>query len=332
MRRTYLLAAGLLTTGGQIAQPLLSETPDHVPPTQPPEIAPKWDLSLPTPSLTRPIAENSALEFSALEFNQTPPLATLAMQATTELERVPTSTIAPSSNTQLYYQRLAALKAGQTYTRLASYSFQKVWQKNRSKPSYEQWKRLLAREADAIATGQGNNRLSILVGDSLSMWFPNQQLPEGQLWLNQGISGDTSRGILQRLGAFSRTRPDKIYLLAGINDLRRGESDATILHNLQQIMRRLRQQHPQSQILVQSILPTRLDAIPNQRIRRLNQQIAEIAQQEGVNFLNLHQLFADDGGSLRPELTTDGLHLDRRGYQLWQVALQRADQWIALNQ
>lgn len=227
----------------------------------------------------------------------------------------------PVSGTQLYYQRVAALEAGQIYTRLAADKFYSSWAKATQKPSYEQWKHLLEMEARAIARGQGLNRLAILVGDSLTMWFPQEELPAGTLWLNQGISGDNSSGILKRLSAFSQTQPDAIYVLAGINDLRGSATDEVILGNLHQIVRRLRQNHPKANVVIQSILPTRLAAIPNSRIRNLNQQIALMAQQEGASYLDLHSRFADAEGNLREDLTTDGLHLNPRGYAVWQSIL-----------
>lgn len=227
----------------------------------------------------------------------------------------------PTSGTQLYYQRVAALESGKIYTRLAANKFYPAWAKANQKPTYEQWKRLLEMEAKAIARGQGMNHLAILVGDSLTMWFPQAELPVGGLWLNQGISGDNSSGILKRLSAFSQTRPDVIYVLAGINDLRQGATDQVILGNLHQIVHRLQQEHPQAQVIVQSLLPTRLPTIPNSRIRSLNQQIALMAEQQGARYLNLHTRFTDAQGNLREDLTTDGLHLNPRGYEVWQSAL-----------
>jgi lysophospholipase L1-like esterase len=254
------------------------------------------------------------------------------------LPKLQSGVSSPTSGTQLYYQRLVALKAGKIYTRLPADSFQSLWTKETGKgelllqkPTHEQWIRLLAQEAKAIATGQGDNRLGILVGDSLSMWFPTEGLPGGQLWLNQGISGENSSQILNRLSAFSQTRPDTIYVMAGTNDLRQGVSDEVILNNLQQIVSRLRLNHPQAQVVVESILPMRLSAIPNQRIRNLNQQIAAIAQQQGAGYLNLNALFADSEGQMRPELTTDGIHLTRRGYELWQDAIHYAESVMAVN-
>ncbi|MDZ8188939.1 MAG: SGNH/GDSL hydrolase family protein [Nostoc sp. ChiSLP02] len=237
-----------------------------------------------------------------------------------------TTSFSLTSGNQLYYQRLAALKTGQIYTRGDRDNLQSLWESIKKRQlTYEDWKSLLALEARAIAQGQGTNHLSILVGDSLSMWFPREKLPAGKLWLNQGISGDTSAGVLKRLGAFSATRPDVIYIMAGINDLRKGDSDRAILSNYRRIVRRLRQNHPRSQIIVQSILPTRLPKISNSRIRQINTQLSQIAKQEGANYLNIYSWFTDMEGNMRPELTTDGLHLSQEGYDVWQSALEQIE-------
>ncbi|MEM6592845.1 MAG: GDSL-type esterase/lipase family protein [Cyanobacteria bacterium P01_H01_bin.119] len=227
----------------------------------------------------------------------------------------------PQSGSQLYQQRLAALRSGQQYTRLSPDSFYDHWQTAAQSPTYSQWRTLLTQEAQAMASGQGQNRLTVVLGDSISLWLPPESLPRDRFWLNQGISGDTTTGILQRLDAIAATRPDTIHLMAGINDLKNGASDATVLNNLQTIVQRLRQQHPQAQIIVHSILPTRLSNLPSDRIARLNQRLAAMSQAEGGQFLNLQTRFADPGGNLRPELTTDGLHLNPSGYRLWQIAL-----------
>jgi lysophospholipase L1-like esterase len=231
-----------------------------------------------------------------------------------------------TSGNQLYYQRLAALKTGQIYTRTDIDNFQGLGEsRGKQQLTYEDWKSLLALEAKAIAQGQGKNRLSILVGDSLSLWFPRQKLPTGKLWLNQGISGDTSGGMVTRLASFSQTRPDAIYIMAGINDLRKGISDETILRNHRRMMSSLRKNHPKAQIFVQSILPAHVSTISNSRIRHLNTRITQIAKQEGVNYLNIHHWFTDADGNLRSDLTTDGIHLSPDGYDIWRFALQQVE-------
>jgi lysophospholipase L1-like esterase len=226
----------------------------------------------------------------------------------------------PTSGKQLYEQRMIALRMGLIYTRIASDSFRNQWASTLTQPTQQQWISLLTREAQMMAAGQGNNRLTVILGDSHAMWFPVDKLSRDRFWLNQGMSGDTTAGVLKRISTFALTRPDTIHVMVGINDLRKGKTDKEILMNLQKIMQKLRQEHPDAQVYVHSILPTRLAAIPSQRVRWLNYNIAALTKQESVGYLNLQPAFADANGVLRKTLTTDGVHLNARGYQLWQAA------------
>lgn len=233
------------------------------------------------------------------------------------------STPRPRSGSQLYQQRIAALRSGRTYTRLSADSFHTNWVNATEQPTYEQWVSLLRSESQAIARGRGTNRLSVLVGDSISQWYPSEWLPTDRFWLNQGISGDTTAGVLQRLDAFAQVQPDTIHLMVGINDLRRGATDAEILGNTRRIIHQLRQTHPQALILVYSILPTRLPALATSRIQGINEALRAIASQQNATYRDLQAYFTDPSGILRADLTTDGLHLSRQGYAVWQWAMQR---------
>jgi len=202
----------------------------------------------------------------------------------------------------------------------------------RHKLNYQQWVELLAHEAQAVSNQQPDY-LTILAGDSLSLWFPPELLPSDTTWLNQGISGETSAGLLNRIDILDDTYPKVIFVMIGINDLIRGVAGDTIVANQQLTIRHLRQAHPQAQVVVQSILPhsaekatwegrDRLLSIPNSNIQEINQQLKEIAQMEGAVYLELYPLFADTDGNLKTELSTDGLHLNQQGYQVWSYALQ----------
>lgn len=289
---------------------------------QPSMPEPMGDMAL-TPEFSREVARRQKL----LHLQQTARLSEPKAFATTPraLEVARRSQVSivsgPASGPQLFEQRWSALQAGSLYTRISPDSFQGRWARATHQPTYQEWQGLLKQEANAIAAGQGNNRLTVVVGDSLSMWLPSEMLPRDRFWLNQGISGDTTGGILNRLSAFANTTPDTIHLMAGVNDLKNGANDQEILSNLHQIMARLRQQHPTARVVVHSILPTRWENIPSHRVRSLNTQIAQLTQYHRLDYLDLHPSFSNDTGHLRQELTTDGLHLNRLGYQVWQLAL-----------
>lgn len=201
--------------------------------------------------------------------------------------------------------------------------------------TYEDWVRLLDQEASAIAR-QVPDQLAILVGDSLSLWFPPELLPQEYIWLNQGISGETTAGLRDRLDLLDQLQPEYILVMIGINDLLQGISTETVLANQREIIRYLRQTHPESEIVLQSLLPhgaeaatwegrQRLEQIPNQELQQLNAAMAAMAASEQVAFLDLQPLFRNQAGQLRPELTTDGLHLNPAGYHVWSTALRLLD-------
>jgi lysophospholipase L1-like esterase len=210
----------------------------------------------------------------------------------------------------------------------------------RQQLSYEEWLDLLAQEAQTTAELQPNN-LAIVLGDSLSLWLPSQGLPPRFTWLNQGLSGDTLEGLRRRIGAIASTQPRLILVMAGANDLLKQRGDDEILQQYEQLLIELRAQHPEAKIVVQSILPhgsarlireqrgqrsapewaERLIAIPNQRIRDLNQQLQTMTLALDGQYLDLHSVFCDEAGDLRDDLSSDGLHLSPAGYTLWQSQL-----------
>lgn len=240
----------------------------------------------------------------------------------------------PKSGSEMFQQRLVALHTGQIYTQLSSDVYQ---------PTYKDWLYILEQEAiliqnqlaksseREISQKPDSTRLLVLLGDSLTQWFPPTLLSSKRFWLNQGISGDTTGGILKRLFTFSQTQPDAIYILAGINDLKNQISPASILNNHQQIIQTLQENHPQTTILVQSLFPTSLPTkflpfdIPNSSIQDLNQQIAQMVRKMGATYLDFYERFTNSQGNLRSDLTTDGLHLNLNGYKLWQFALQQTE-------
>ena len=207
---------------------------------------------------------------------------------------------------------------------------------DRTSLTYEQWLEVLKQEAAAVAKQQPE-RLTVLLGDSLSLWFPADQLPSDRTWLNQGISGDTTAAMVKRISFLDETKPQTLFVMAGINDFKKGSTVDEVLESYRTMIQNFKQKHPSSEIVIQAVLPhgaemTGVDdseqvlAIPNDQIVKFNQKLASLAKEEQILFLNLHPLFADKEGFLRSDLTTDGLHLNPSGYLVWSTALQTFSQ------
>lgn len=195
--------------------------------------------------------------------------------------------------------------------------------------NYQQWVSLLRQEAQAAKDAP---RLTVLLGDSISLWFPPQFLPGRRTWINQAISGENSGTLLQRLDALDGAQVDTIFVMIGINDLIGGKTEDQVIRNVEKVVLYLEQKHPEANIVLQSILPhasenatwegrDRLLLLPNERIRNVNDALASIAVKNKLYYLDLYPLFANGEGLIRPDLTTDGLHLNERGYLVWRTAL-----------
>ncbi len=72
----------------------------------------------------------------------------------------------------------------------------------------------------------------IFLGNSITDGAEWAQLFNDLRMKNQGISGDVTAGILHRLDVVTDRKPAKIFLLIGTNDLARGISADTLLHNI----------------------------------------------------------------------------------------------------
>jgi len=142
---------------------------------------------------------------------------------------------------------------------------------------------------------------------------------------NRGISGDNSYGVYHRLDEVLVSNPDKLFLMIGVNDIKRGTSIPNILKNYERIAIKVKKDAPHTQLYFQSVLPVTqsvlasiYDKITNEKIKKLNKGIQSIAKENDLVYIDLHnEVFSDEKGQLKRELTTDGLHLKPAGYILW---------------
>jgi lysophospholipase L1-like esterase len=202
---------------------------------------------------------------------------------------------------------------------------------NERQLTYEEHVQFLSDRAKEMAA-KSPAHLTVLLGDSLSLWFPGELMPGQRVWINQSISGEKTQGLLNRLDLIEQNKIEAVFVMIGINDLIWGKTDAEIIDNYKEIVRQLKEKHPGTQIVVQSILPhggenstwesrDKLLALDGDRIVAMNQRLKKIADDNDAYYLDLYPIFVTGDGKLRPDLTTDGLHLNREGYLVWRSAI-----------
>lgn len=124
------------------------------------------------------------------------------------------------------------------------------------------------------------------------------------------------------LDALATAEVNKVYVCLGANELgwvRKG----TFKAQYGKLIDRVREDHPQAQILLQSVLPVTAaqeakgSYVNNRRIREYNQQIQELAVEKDCLFVNAAEAFTGPDGCLPEELSFDGIHLNPQGCRMW---------------
>ena len=168
------------------------------------------------------------------------------------------------------------------------------------------------------------------VGNSITEGGKWQELFQQKNIINRGISGDVTYGILARLDEVLESKPAKVFLLSGVNDMKRGTPNEVILNNFKRMIVMVKTQSPKTTLYMQSVLPVNEAMLPaisaqvkNSKINDLNQKLEALCKEMGVNYINLHPALADEKGSLKKELSIDGLHLRQASYVLWANELKR---------
>lgn len=171
----------------------------------------------------------------------------------------------------------------------------------------------------------------VFLGNSITEAGPWSEVLPGMPVSNRGISGDNSFGVYARLDQVLALKPAKLFLLIGINDLKRGTPVSYITANYRRTVAKVKAVSPRTKIYLQSVLPVAEHMIApiyikinNQLIRELNDSLQQVATGCNCPYIDLHnEVFAGQDGQLKPELTTDGLHLKQKAYVLWAGYLKR---------
>ena len=159
----------------------------------------------------------------------------------------------------------------------------------------------------------------IFLGDSLTQFHNWSNFGEHH---NAGIAGDTTDGLLYRLHYTLEKKPTTVVLMIGINDLLQGQYIETIQNNYQNI---LRQFEIVEKVYVLSLLPVEMMVQTiqiNKEIIALNYFLKQEASLRGYFFIDLYSDMVDENGGIKEGLSSDGVHLTPKAYNIWEKVLK----------
>jgi len=165
----------------------------------------------------------------------------------------------------------------------------------------------------------------VFLGDSLtqrSLW--NEMFNSSKI-INRGIESDTTEGTLHRLDDITNAKPDKIFLMIGINDLRTGHEVDSIVKNYWEILNIIHKKTPATEVYIQSVLPVNNkivgNVVDNDDVLKLNGNLQKFAKEYNYEYIDLYSKVSK-GNQLKSQLTVDGIHLKGEGYKIWKTLIE----------
>jgi lysophospholipase L1-like esterase len=193
-----------------------------------------------------------------------------------------------------------------------------------------------AAHQELLAKAQNGKIDLYFVGDSITRRWGALDYPElldhwndtffGWNAADFAWGGDRTENILWRLqnGELSDVDPKVIVIQAGTNNVGgrpggRAKVEA-ITSGIAAIIASCHERAPNAALVLTGIFP-RSDAAVVKEIRAINRNLAALARQQGIPYLDISGALASNG-LLRDEMSSDGLHLSRAGYEVWANALR----------
>lgn len=148
-------------------------------------------------------------------------------------------------------------------------------------------------------------------------------------FVNKGISGHTTARMLLRFQSdVLDLKPRTVVILAGTNDIARNDgvyvSVEKIRDNIAEMAVKAAAQG--IEVVICSVLPCRYyrwrpKLHPEDEIIRLNQLLRQLAYLSGYIWVDFHSEMADEFKGLPPELSKDGCHPLKAGYDIMEDLL-----------
>jgi lysophospholipase L1-like esterase len=163
----------------------------------------------------------------------------------------------------------------------------------------------------------------IMLGDSITEGGKWEVLLKGYDVANYGIGGDTTAGVLYRLPDVYMAHPKKVFLMLGTNDIASyhqktydNNTVETVFEMYKKIIESLNEKGIET--IVQSTLNVTAEHTerPNDEIDALNNLLEAYCLRKNIQYLNINAALSNNG-LLQKRYTTDGLHINNKGYDAW---------------
>ncbi|MBT8291807.1 MAG: SGNH/GDSL hydrolase family protein [Eudoraea sp.] len=180
---------------------------------------------------------------------------------------------------------------------------------------------------------KNNENRVVFMGNSITIGWSHHQPEffEGKPYVNRGISGQTTPQMLVRFRQdVIDLKPKVVAILAGTNDIAGNTGPSTLEMIADNLMSMAELAEANGiKVVLCSVLPAydypwRKGLKPNEKIPALNNMIKAYSERKGFVYLDYFSAMTDGNNGLRQNLGSDGVHPNKKGYELMAPLAEKA--------
>jgi len=168
---------------------------------------------------------------------------------------------------------------------------------------------------------EGSEKLLLFTGSSsIRKWEDIQDYFPGRLVINTGFGGSTMSDLLFYIDeVVLQYNPDQIFIYEGDNDVYRKKTTNQIMKDYRKVLRKINRSLPDSYISLISPKPSLMRWKLTPEYIELNRRLSGYAaRKKNIDFIDLWPVMLNDEGTPKEDVfVEDGLHLNKKGYDLW---------------
>ncbi|MGE0018933.1 MAG: GDSL-type esterase/lipase family protein [Draconibacterium sp.] len=171
-----------------------------------------------------------------------------------------------------------------------------------------------------------SKKLVVFAGSSsIRMWKDVQSyFPEFNV-INNGFGGSHFSDLLFYYNELILTRkPDILFIYEGDNDIADSKTSTEVMKQAKELVAKIRKDLPETRLLFISPKPSLAREKLKEKYLTFNNKLERYCnRKKQVDFVNVWTPMCNKNGNILPGLfIEDGLHMNKKGYEIWAVAIR----------
>ena len=172
-----------------------------------------------------------------------------------------------------------------------------------------------------------DNKLVVFAGSSsIRMWKDVQDYFPDFNVINNGFGGSQfSDLIFYTDQLILKPKPETLFIYEGDNDIAVGKKPSKVAKEAKYLLQNIQGKLPETKIILISVKPSIARWTLKKNYEKLNKRLRRLAKRtDKVEYANVWDTMIDEKGNLYQDIfLKDGVHMNKKGYDLWSSEIER---------